>query len=87
MWLILKSRVGFRKDLLETRASVELVSELDYCQIGMNAIVMGHDTAIYSDVHVDSSSIEVQRADALYDVFQMPSNADKSGSTLSGEFW
>ena len=31
--------------------------------------------------------IEVQRADALHDFFQMPTNARKSGSTLVGEFW
>ena len=31
-----------------------------------------------SDVHVASSSIEVQRADALYDFLQMPTNAAKS---------
>ena len=39
----------------------------------------------FSDVHVDSLPIEVQRADALYDFLQMP-NAGKSGSTLAGEF-
>ena len=41
----------------------------------------------FSDVHVDSSLIEVQRADALYDFLQMATNASKSGSTLAGEFW
>ena len=40
----------------------------------------------FSDVHVDSSPIEVQGADALYDFLQMPTNADKSGSTPAGEF-
>ena len=40
----------------------------------------------FSDVHADSSSIEVQRADALYGFLQMPTNAQKSGSTLVGEF-
>ena len=40
----------------------------------------------FSDVYVVSSPIEVQRADALYDFFQMPTNGEKSGSTLSGEF-
>ena len=103
------------QDLLETRTSVEPVSESDYCQIGMTAIVMGDVNTVYtlecahrrhllaaralnersllirglpfprtktigtctsttlsssvflqfSDVHVDSSPIEVQRADAL----------------------
>ena len=41
----------------------------------------------FSDVHVASSPIEVQRADALYDFLQMPTNAGKSGSTLAVEFW
>ena len=41
----------------------------------------------FSNVHVDSSPIEVQRADALCDFLQMPTNAGKSGSTLAGEFW
>ena len=41
----------------------------------------------FSDVHVDSSPIEVQRADALYDFLQLPTSASKSGSTLLGEFW
>ena len=40
----------------------------------------------FSNVHLLSSPIEVQRADALYD-FQKPTNAGMSGSTLSGEFW
>ena len=40
-----------------------------------------------SDVQVDSSPIKVRRADALYDFLQMPTNAGKSGSTLTGEFW
>ena len=119
------------QDLLATRASV------DYCKIGMTAIVIGDVNAVYtlgwchrrhllaaralnersllvrgpsfwrtktigdvcvddfvilsilqvSDVHVGSSPIEAQRADALYDFFQMPTNASKSGSTFSGEFW
>ena len=38
-------------------------------------------------MHVDSSTIEVQRVNALYDFFQMPPNAGMSGSTLAGEFW
>ena len=41
----------------------------------------------FPDVHVASLPIEVRRADALYDFFQMPTNAGKSGSTLTGEFW
>ena len=41
----------------------------------------------FSDAHVASSPIEVQRADALYDFLQMPTSAGKSGSTLAGEFW
>ena len=41
----------------------------------------------FSDVHLASSPIEVQRAEALCDFFQMLTNAGKSGSTLSGEFW
>ena len=41
----------------------------------------------FSDVHVDASPIEVQRADALYDFLHMPTNAGNSGSTLSGKFW
>ena len=36
-----------------------------------------------SDVHVDPSPIEVQRADALQDFHQMPTNAGKSCSTLA----
>ena len=40
-----------------------------------------------SNVHLGSSHIEVQRVDALYGFFQMPTNVGKSGSTLSGEFW
>ena len=40
-----------------------------------------------SDAHADSSPTEVQRADASDDVFQRPTNAGKSGSTLAGEFW
>ena len=35
-------------DLLTTCASVEPVSELDYCQIGMTAIVMGDVNAVYT---------------------------------------
>ena len=34
-----------------------------------------------------SSPIEVQLADASYDFLPMPTIADKSGSTLSAEFW
>ena len=42
MWLFLMtSKVGFSQDLLKTCASFEPVSEPDYCQIGMTAIVMG----------------------------------------------
>ena len=118
--------------------SVEPVSGLDYCQIGMTAIVMRDVNAVYTlecahrrqllaaralhersllisglpfprtktigDVHIDdqacilsvlqfssvhpvSSPIEVQRADALYDFLQIPTNAGKSGSTHSGELW
>ena len=40
-----------------------------------------------SDVHLDSSPIEVQRADALYDFLQMRTSAGKSGTTLFGELW
>ena len=40
-----------------------------------------------SDVQRNSSPIDVQRADVLHDFLQMPTNACKSGSTLSGEFW
>ena len=39
----------------------------------------------FSDVHVASLPIEVRRADALYDFFQMPTNAGKSGRESSGE--
>ena len=48
MWLTLKSGVGFSQDLLKKRASVESVSELDYCQIGMTATVMGDVDAVYT---------------------------------------
>ena len=41
----------------------------------------------FSNVHLVSPPIEVQRADALFDFLQMPANAGKSGSTLLGEFW
>ena len=41
----------------------------------------------FSDVQVVSSPIEVQRADALYELLQMPANAGKPGSTNAGEFW
>ena len=34
---------------------------------------------LFSDVHVASSPIEVQRADAMHDFLQMPTNASKSG--------
>ena len=40
----------------------------------------------FSGVHVDSSPIEVQRADAMYGFLEMPTNAGKPGGTLSGEF-
>ena len=40
----------------------------------------------FADVHVDSTPIQVQRADPLYDFLQMPTNVGKSGSTLTGEF-
>ena len=40
----------------------------------------------FSDGHVDSTPIQKQRADALYDFLQMPTNVGKSGSTLAGEF-
>ena len=40
----------------------------------------------FSNVYLDSSPIELQQADDLYDCAQMPTNAGKSG-TLSGEFW
>ena len=40
----------------------------------------------FSVVHVNSPAVEVQRADALYDFLQMPTNACTSGSTFSGEF-
>ena len=36
------------QDLLETCASVEAVSELDCCQIGMTAIVLGDVNALYT---------------------------------------
>ena len=36
------------QDLLKTCASVELVSELDYCLMGMTAIVMGDVNAVYT---------------------------------------
>ena len=125
------------QDLLVTCASIEPVSEQDYCQIGMTAIVMGDVNAVFTLACVHrrqlarcartertlpadqsslsrarrrletctlmilllsvscnlqtcmsvSSPIEVQRADALYGFFQMPTNAGESGSTLAGEFW
>ena len=36
------------QDLLETCASVEPVSEFDFCQIGMTAIVMGDVNAVFT---------------------------------------
>ena len=36
------------QDLLKTCTSVELVSESDYCQIGMTAIAMGDVNAVYT---------------------------------------
>ena len=36
------------QDLFEKRASVETVSELDYCRIGMTEIVMGDVNAVYT---------------------------------------
>ena len=44
-------------------------------------------TKTICDVNIDDLVIEVQRADASYDFLQMPTNAGKSGSTLTGEFW
>ena len=38
-----------------------------------------------SDVHADSTPIEVQRADGLYDFLSMPTYAGKSGRESSGE--
>ena len=123
--------------LLETCTSVEPVSDLDCCQIGLTATFMGDVNAVhtlecahrrqllaaralnersllireltsprtkkigdgymddivilsvlqFSDVHVDSSPIEVQRADAVYGILPLPTNAGKSGSTPTGEFW
>ena len=125
------------QDLLKTCTSDEPVSDLDYRQIVMTAIVMGDVNAVYtldclrdnqllaartlterslqirklpstrtktigdvniddlvilsvlhfSDVHVGSLPSEVQRADALYDILQMPMNAGKSGIALPREFW
>ena len=125
-------KVGFRKISLK-RVPPSNLSESDYCQIGMTAIVMGDVNAVYtlecahrrqllaaralherslmirglpfprtktignvhiddlvilsvlrfSNVHLVSSPIEVQRADALYDFLQVPTSAGKSGSTLS----
>ena len=122
------------QDLLQTCASVEPVSELHCCQIGMTASVMGDVSAgftlefahrrhfllaralnersllirglpfprtktngvvyigdlvilsalQFSDVHVDSLHIEVQRPDAWHDVLQMPTNASKSGKYTRG---
>ena len=40
-----------------------------------------------SDVHVESSPREMQRADASHDSLQMPTNVGKSASTLSREPW
>ena len=127
----------FTRSLKKKCASFEPVAELEYCQIGMTATVMGDVNAVctlecahrrqvpavralnersllirglpfprmkttgdeniddlvilsvlqFSDVHAASLPIEVQRADALYDVLQMPTNAGKSGSTLAGEIW
>ena len=121
------------QDLRKTCASFEPDSELDFCQMGMTAIIMGDVNGVHtlecarrrqlfaaralnersllikglpfprtktigdvyiddlvilsvlqsSDVHVASSPIEVQRADALYDFLQMPTNAGKPGSTLA----
>ena len=59
----------------------------------MTAIVIGDVNAVilsvlqFSDVHAASLPIEVRRADALYDFLQMPTNAGKSGSTLTEKFW
>ena len=39
----------------------------------------------FSDVHVDSSPIEVQRADVLYDFLQMPTNILASQAVHSRE--
>ena len=80
---------------------IESVSEQDFYLNGMTAIVMGDVNAENTlrvcsppttsrcscNVHVDSSPIEVQRADALYDFSQIPPNAGKSGSTLSRKCW
>ena len=45
----------------------------------------------FSDVHVDSSPIEVQRADALYDFLQMPhtraSQAVRSRESFGEDAW
>ena len=47
-FLRMKVKVGFRKISLKRVYSVEPVSELDYCQIGMTAIVMGDVNAVYT---------------------------------------
>ena len=129
-----ENQIWVSQDLLQTCASVEPVSELHCCQIGMSASVMGDVNAVYtlevahrrhfllaralnersplirglpfprtktnwvvfidglvipsalqySDVHVDSSHIEVQRPDAWHDVLQMLTNASKSGKYTRG---
>ena len=42
----MKSTFGYYKISLRTCASVELISELEYCQIGMTAIAMGDVNAV-----------------------------------------
>ena len=44
----MKLKVGFSQDLLKTCTSVEPSSELDYCQIGMTAIVVGDVNTVYT---------------------------------------
>ena len=46
----------------------------------MSTILSSSAFLQFSNVHLDSSPIEVQRADVLYDFLQMPTNAGKSGS-------
>ena len=41
-------KVGFLQDLFKSRTSVEPVTELGYCQIGMTAIVMGDVNAVHT---------------------------------------
>ena len=48
-------------------------------------VLVVSSVVLFLDVHVDSPPIEVRRANAIHDVFQMPTNANKPGRTFSEE--